>query len=124
MKKLFFSLLAVLLFVSISFASTPIKLSLFETIAAPPDSDVIGLELGIGARYRSINGASINLLYGNTEHVKGVQIGILNVANSVNGLQLGFVNVTSDMRGAQLGIVNVIRNSTVFPWTVIFNMYF
>lgn len=124
MKKFFCTVLAVLFFSSGALAMTPVKLSLFENIAAPPDIDVVGFELGIGARYRSLNGASLNLLYGNVEDVKGVQIGMLNIAGSITGFQLGFVNVATDMRGAQLGIINVIRNSTVFPWTIIFNMYF
>ncbi|MDR2772753.1 MAG: hypothetical protein LBB93_04730 [Elusimicrobiota bacterium] len=124
MKKILLSMVFVFGFTSMSFAITAIKLSLWDTIAAPSDQDVTGFELGIGAKYRELHGGSFNFLYSEIETVKGVQIGAVNRANSVKGAQLGFVNITDNMHGVQVGLINVINNSPVLKVMILFNAQF
>jgi hypothetical protein len=152
MKKVLFAAVAVLVFTGISFAATPLKLSLWNKVAVPPGDAVYGLEFGIGSYTPEIKGVALNLLYGKTDdvvgaqfafvnfsqtflgfehgaanlnsaHISGVQLGFFNKSKSVKGLQLGVVNMTEDMQGIQIGIANFIKNSTL-PFMVIVNAKF
>jgi hypothetical protein len=49
--------------------------------------------------------AGVNL----AEHIKGMQISVLNIGGDVSGGQIGIVNVARDVDGVQLGVVNVAR---------------
>jgi len=40
--------------------------------------------------------------------LNGIQVGIINVADSMRGIQLGMVNVATQMRGVQIGLLNLI----------------
>lgn len=43
------------------------------------------------------------------EHIRGMQISVLNIGGDVSGGQIGIVNVARDVEGVQLGVVNVAR---------------
>lgn len=49
-------------------------------------------------------------LFNSAECVQGVQLGGLNVANSVCGLQFGLVNYTDCLHGVQVGLLNIQTN--------------
>ncbi|MDR1941585.1 MAG: hypothetical protein LBQ47_04595 [Endomicrobium sp.] len=138
MRKLILPVLAVFVFAGISFAATPVKLSLWDKIAIPSDDEVIGLEFGIGSYTPKVNGLALNWLYGksdivigaqsafvnfNNEKITGAQVGVFNKAKYVKGAQIGIVNMTDDMYGVQIGIVNHIKSSSL-PWMVFVNAKF
>ena len=54
-----------------------------------------------------------------SRRLRGLSIGIINVADSVEGVQLGVVNVTREVKGASLGVVSVAGNGRIQPtfWT-------
>lgn len=101
--------------------------------------NVSGLELGFGSSLDSINGLQLNLAYGRVdvlngiqvsllnkvsrsnavqiglrnisyEQSQGIQIGIINTANSFRGLQVGIINKVSVLTGLQVGIFNIAEN--------------
>ena len=49
--------------------------------------------------------------------MRGLQVGIINVADTVQGFQVGLINRAESAYGFQVGGVNVIRESEVvfFP---------
>ena len=49
--------------------------------------------------------------------MRGLQVGIINVADSVQGFQIGLINRAEPAYGFQVGGVNVIRESELafFP---------
>ncbi|MDR3124758.1 MAG: hypothetical protein LBU10_02625 [Endomicrobium sp.] len=51
-----------------SFASTPIKLSLWDEIAIPKDDTLKGLELGIGIYTPNVKGVVFNWIYSKTDN--------------------------------------------------------
>ena len=152
MKKVLLAVVAVLGFAGASFATTPIKLSLWDKFAIPPSDAVYGLEFGIGSYTPELKGLAWNFLYGKTDdalgaqlsivnfsksflgleygcanlnsgHITGAQVGFFNRSQSVKGLQLGFVNMTEEMKGVQIGLLNFIKNSSL-PFMVIVNAKF
>jgi hypothetical protein len=138
MKKILAALFAVVVFYGVSFSETPIKLSLWNKIAAPNDDTVLGLELGIGSCSSNVTGVSFNFIYGKADKVVGAQIGMVNLnessitgaqlgffnkADFVNGAQIGFVNITDNMSGIQIGFINFIKTGKL-PAMVIFNCKF
>ena len=70
-----------------------------------------GAQLGLVNHTRDgALGASLALVNISEGHTMGAEIGLVNYAGSVEGLQLGFVNVTEHLHGVQVGLVNVARN--------------
>ena len=53
----------------------------------------------------------------------GCAIGLVNVSHEFNGLEVGLVNYTEFLRGVQIGLVNVAIRSTL-PFFPIINMCF
>ena len=47
-----------------------------------------------------------------TRHIRGSQIGLLNIAGSVDGIQLGILNFSEQHNGVPVGLVNVASNGT------------
>ena len=49
--------------------------------------------------------------------MRGVQVGIINIADTAQGFQIGLINRAETMYGFQLGGVNAIRESELafFP---------
>ncbi|MDR1474099.1 MAG: hypothetical protein LBS38_00190 [Endomicrobium sp.] len=151
MKKLLLSFCLLCAFVAVSFAETPIKLSLWEKIAVPDEDSVCGLEIGIGTYTSKLVGVGLNFIYSKTddakawqtgivtiskqflglqtgllalsEDVTGIQFGFLNVAKSVSGLQFGLINMTENMNGIQIGLVNFIKTGKL-PVMIIANAKF
>ena len=72
-----------------------------------------GAQLGI---YNSAGRADLSGLQ-EARSMRGVQVGLINVADTVQGFQFGLINRAESMYGFQLGGVNVIRESelTFFP---------
>jgi hypothetical protein len=152
MKKLVLSLLVLTVFACISFASTPIKLSLWDKIGIPQDDTLEGLEIGIGMYTQKVTGIAWNLIYSKTDEatgyqagivtiinnlkglsssfvnwneneILGVQLGFFNKAQSVKGLQFGFINMTENIQGVQIGLVNFIKTGKL-PVMIIANAKF
>lgn len=69
------------------------------------------------SQFSTVNGAQITLLANSADEVNGVQIGLaLNRAEQdVRGLQVGLVNLAGDLKGLQLGLLNINRAGWVFP---------
>jgi hypothetical protein len=138
MKKVVLAFLALTIVVYVSFASTPIKLSLWDKIAVPKNDTIEGLEIGIGMYTSNVIGVAWNCIYAKTDEatawqagivtitnnfkglatgflnwneneVIGVQCGFFNDAQSIKGLQLGFINITENMQGIQIGLINFIK---------------
>jgi hypothetical protein len=122
--SLLFALTLILILSSFSYALTPLKLSLWEEISAPPDKDIIGLQLGIGSKGREIQGAAINIVYSKYETVTGLQLSFANFSTTVTGAQIGFFNMTDNMKGVQIGLLNIINNSRVLQKMIVFNACF
>jgi hypothetical protein len=57
-------------------------------------------------------------------HAEGVQLGVVNVTESMSGLQLGLVNVAGRTDGLQIGLVNVIKSKESLPVLPIVNWTF
>ncbi|MDC0707037.1 caspase family protein [Stigmatella sp. ncwal1] len=47
------------------------------------------------------------------ETLKGVQVGLINLAGDATGTQIGLINVGNEIRGLQLGILNIAEDVTV-----------
>ena len=45
----------------------------------------------------------------NTERMKGVQIGAVNIADKMKGVQLGLINYANNISGVQIGLINIIK---------------
>ncbi|MDR1087066.1 MAG: hypothetical protein LBL16_02335 [Endomicrobium sp.] len=65
MKKLLLSFCLLCAFAAVSFAETPIKLSLWEKIAIPNDDSVCGLEIGLGTYMNRLVGVREYCLFQN-----------------------------------------------------------
>lgn len=127
MKKLFavFALLAVLgLNAS---AASPIKLSLFDTIAVPQTDEanvviglidnntpvVKGLDANlISARADELYGYQWAYIYNRATKLRGAHGAIYSTSEDAIGAQLGLVNNVGEMTGVQLGFVNIAQNLT------------
>ncbi len=46
----------------------------------------------------------------NSKDPTGLQLGLVNIANSMNGFQIGLVNIGKRMQGTQIGLINIYRN--------------
>ncbi len=58
-----------------------------------------------------LNGVQNAGLFNIAQDVEGVQIaGIFNVARQINGLQIGLINVSDTMYGIPIGLINIVRN--------------
>lgn len=71
-------------------------------------SDLGGLQVGL------INIADITIFADRHDKdyakVKGVQLGLINHAESIRGLQIGFVNSAVSLKGVQIGALNINRS--------------
>ncbi|MDR0820163.1 MAG: hypothetical protein LBN19_01355 [Endomicrobium sp.] len=153
MKRLLSALCAIAVSASISFATTPLKLSIWEKTAIPQDDSVNGLEIGIGTYTSEVKGIICSLIYAKTDdcsgwqhawlitftelfkglqtgiinlnsgEISGIQKGFFNKAVSVKGLQIGFINVAENMEGVQIGFINFIKKSPI-PIMIIANAKF
>lgn len=65
-----------------------------------------GLQLGAFNKAGFIEGKNSF----NSKDPTGLQLGIVNVANSMNGFQIGLVNIGKRMQGTQIGLINIYRN--------------
>lgn len=137
--------------------SKPIQLSLFTPVQIfPEQTPIAGLRLNVlYGRNVSVQGLDVGLVnHTTTGHFKGVQFGIVgmadsdfdgfqdnavnivkgrvegfqwglvNHAGSASGFQLGFVNYAGTMKGLQIGLVNIIRQGGAFPVFPIVNWSF
>ncbi|HET9959919.1 MAG TPA: hypothetical protein VFQ61_35750 [Polyangiaceae bacterium] len=48
-------------------------------------------------------------------NIKGLQLGLVNVAKRVRGAQVGLINVADDVEGAPIGLVSVTRTGGIHP---------
>lgn len=112
MKK-FLSFLVFFVFsLSIMSASSPISLSLWEDIAYPNDSEIAGLELGIGSGLQELKGIQLNFLLSKTQTGVGAKFALINQSDNFKGLDFGFFNLnTNNFKGLQLGCVNVAKSN-------------
>ena len=75
------------------------KMQGFQTAAFVKANDIIGAQFGVVSLANSVN---------------GVQVGFFNQTDYLHGLQLGFVNYARDVdRGLQVGLLNVAENGYV-----------
>ena len=75
------------------------------------DSDFTGWQYNFGA----------NITKGN---FSGLQMGVVNYANSAKGVQLGLINYAVSLNGVQIGLINIIRGGGMFPVFPIINWSF
>ncbi len=50
----------------------------------------------------------------NDQNIKGLQSGLVNIANQASGLQLGLVNYAKSLNGVQIGLVNIVESNAWF----------
>lgn len=88
-------------------------------------NDVAGaVQITLGANIATeLTGVQLGLLWNEAVMVRGVQVGIANVANDVRGFQIGLLNTTDMIYGYQFGLINVIRGSKV-PFLPFINFQF
>lgn len=112
MKKLLLAVLAVVMMAGVSFAATPIQLSLWDKLALPPSDEVYGLELGIGNNLSELKGLQWNLIWSETSNGIGWQAGLLTrVTGDFGGLQTGFIHWNEGtMTGVSFGFINYDSN--------------
>ena len=87
---------------------------------------VTGFDLGFFGRCRYFEGFQLNILRNDVSEahsIRGVQVGLINVADAVTGVQLGIINRSEALYGFQGGVVNVIRESEM-PFCPILNVGF
>jgi hypothetical protein len=106
MKKLLLSFCLLCAFGAVSFAGTPIKLSLWEQIAVPNDDSVCGLEIGIGAYTPELVGVGWNFIYSKTDDAKAWQTGIVTISKQFLGLQTGLLALSENFKGVSFGFAN------------------
>ncbi|MDR0485489.1 MAG: hypothetical protein LBH29_02040 [Elusimicrobiota bacterium] len=150
MKKFVSAIAIVLLFASLSFAVTPVKLSLWKGLDVPQDDTLRGIEVGLGSYTPDMTGFIFDLLMNKTDdaagvqmalitittnmkglqwgfinvsnqEISGVQLGLLNKADKINGLQFGFINLANDLYGVQIGLINYIGSQTL-PYNLPFTI--
>lgn len=84
--------------------TTPLMVSVYTPLQLP-------LKPGVPIT-NAVNGLRINLLYGNVDFLKGLDVGVCNIVNrSATALQIGVINQSDSFRGWQLGVINA---SSVF----------
>jgi len=106
MKKVLLALCTVFAFAAVSFAGTPIKLSLWDKIAVPNNDSVCGLEIGIGTYTPNLRGVGWNIIYSQTDDAKAWQIGIVTISKQFVGLQTGLLSMSETFKGVSFGAVN------------------
>ena len=128
MKKVLSAVFAVVMMAGVSFAATPIQLSLWDKMALPPSDEVYGLEIGIGNNLSELKGVQWNLVWAETGNGIGWQSGLLSRVNgefaglqtsfinwnegSMTGLSYAFINYENNFKGASLGLVNYAKELT------------
>ncbi|MCA6071805.1 MAG: hypothetical protein LE168_05535 [Endomicrobium sp.] len=100
------ALFAVALFVSASPCATPIKLSLWDKVAAPHDDSVEGLEIGIGTCTLELSGIYWNLIYSRTDDATALQTSLVTRSKQFVGCQTGFIAFSGNFKGLSQGIIN------------------
>ncbi|MFL5762928.1 MAG: LA_2272 family surface repeat-containing protein [Bacteroidia bacterium] len=92
------------------------------------DKQVInGLSLGLTLFNGKVNGVAVSPIINTTYEVNGLKIGFVNVdlcdtrgleiglinkADTVKGLQIGLINKAETVRGAQVGLININKSRT------------
>jgi hypothetical protein len=90
--------------------------------------DLAGLQIGLfNSAATSEAGCcqlgAINILRG--EDSQGTMLGFLfNKADGLRGLQLGLINICNTLDGCQLGLINIILQSEALMFCPIFNAQF
>ena len=81
--------------------------------------DLSGFQVGL---YNSVGsgelvGLQVGLWNEAFGSMRGLQVGVVNIAGEADGFQIGVVNRTETMSGYQIGLINVIREAEVrfFP---------
>ncbi len=70
----------------------------------------LGVLLNYAENYKGFQLAPVNYTTG---EMKGLQVGVVNIAGNLKGLQLGVVNYAEDAGpGIQIGLINIIRSNT------------
>ena len=106
MKKVVFSLVAVLMLCAASAQAQVFKLSLWDDICVPNGDYTGGLEIGIGTQTKEVEGVQFAFIYAQADKFTGVQWALVNNTDDGLGVQWGFVNIAKEMKGIQLGGVN------------------
>jgi hypothetical protein len=84
-------------------------------------------------------GAQVSLINWSSDHMRGVQLGLLNVATlpyyqhrvierdwsheEMRGVQIGIINIAHQLYGVQIGVLNIITESPV-PFMPLLNAHF
>lgn len=71
-------------------------------------ADVLGFQVG---------------LWNEAQSIRGIQAGVINIANAVTGFQVGLINRSESLYGVQIGAVNVIREGE-WPFMPVINVGF
>lgn len=72
----------------------------------------------------SYTGFQWGYLFTNAATGEGLQLGLVNTAQSWKGLQLGLVNYTQNLHGVQIGLINIIKVGGALPVLPIVNWSF
>jgi len=85
----------------------------------------MGLQYGIvGMTEHNFRGWQDNFVNIVQNEFEGLQMGVVNYAESASGLQLSIVNYAGSMHGLQIGLVNIIKRNGAFPVFPIVNWSF
>jgi hypothetical protein len=63
-------------------------------------------------------------VFTNATNGEGVQLAVVNTAQSWHGLQIGLVNYTQNLHGLQIGLINIIKVGGAMPVLPIVNWSF
>ena len=88
--------------------TTPLMLSLWSPVDLPWTGwDVCGLRLNLlYGLTPNVTGVDVGLVNAVDSRLKGLQLGLANISSEVRGVQVGFANTASLLRGLQVGVVN------------------
>ena len=122
MKKLLASFILVASLGLAASAQSPVKLSLYDTIAWP-QTDYTNVSLGlidnntpvihgvdlnfISARAEEMHGLQAAFAYSRSYEMRGLQSAIYTISKDAVGVQWGLLNVSDNLTGVQWGLVNV-----------------
>jgi len=103
----------------------PFQLSFFTPAQIfPPENPILGLRINIlYGRSQNVYGIDIGIINHVNRYCGGIQAGLINVTSKrVYGIQAGLVNITDHLTGAQIGLINIVRSRKSMKFIPILNL--
>jgi len=70
-----------------------------------------GLQISVLGNYaQDAKGVQVSCANNKTSKLQGMQVGMLNLADTVNGVQFGIINIADTVHGASIGLLPIVHN--------------